>query len=221
MKSLGAIHKSPIANQSVVSKQRFSYRLLWIFIAIIAYGTPAVAAKYDQLYLQAASQGDLQTIRQLLPDSVKVDVKNTDDETPLILAIQRGHIEVVEFLLRMTANLNAKTKTRLTPLMAAARSGRTAITHALLEAGAQPNSRNVYLTTPLMMAAQEGHTEIVQALLEAGADVNLQDRDEATAADLADQSGHMVIHLLLRRIATATDTNINDGLINAAKTNNK
>ena len=63
----------------------------------------------------------------LKKESIDVNAKNEDGQTPLHFAARRGHTETVKYLVEKGADVNAKNKYGQTPLHYAARRGHTEI----------------------------------------------------------------------------------------------
>jgi ankyrin repeat protein len=112
----------------------------------------------------------------------KVEVENTLNETPLMLAAFHNHLAVCEVLIEREAAVNRK---GWTPLHYAATKGNIAIMRKLLEENAYIDAESPNGTTPLMMAAFYGSPLAVKLLLEEGADPNLRNHGKASALDLA------------------------------------
>ena len=108
-----------------------SARLLITFSLVTSVQTGG-----EPLHL-AASLGDLERVRQLLEDGVRVDSVKEDGNTALHCASIMGHTSVVELLIEEEADLEATGNSGATPLMMAASMGHLAAVQALLEGGAQ------------------------------------------------------------------------------------
>lgn len=98
----------------------------------------------DEALLEAADDGDEQTIRKLFAGDTIPDVnaKDTYGITPLMLAVSNGHTEVVQALIDAGAHVEAKNRYGDTALMKAALEGNTALVQKLIVAGADPNVLN-------------------------------------------------------------------------------
>ncbi len=81
--------------------------------------------------IQAAYDGDLQTVQTLLADGAEVNARNNRGVTALIMAAMEGHTEVAKFLLEKGADINAKSNNGLTALVAARSRGYTDIVQLL------------------------------------------------------------------------------------------
>jgi len=112
----------------------------------------------------------------------KVEVENSLNETPLMLAAFHNQLAVCEVLIEREAAVNRK---GWTPLHYAATKGNIAIMRKLLEENAYIDAESPNGTTPLMMAAYYGSPLAVKLLLEEGADPNLRNHGKASALDLA------------------------------------
>ncbi|CAM9813257.1 unnamed protein product [Ectocarpus sp. 8 AP-2014] len=138
----------------------------------------------------AAEKGDVELVMLLL-DKVGVDknFKDTDGETPLILAAFGGHLPVAEALLAAGVDVDTIGATG-TALHIAVLEGFDGIVDALLKKGANTELRDDDNRTALMDAAQFGHLHIVKALLAAHADVSARDSDGDTALHISASRGH-------------------------------
>ena len=99
-----------------------------------------------------------------------VNVRNSDGETPLILAITRRDPEWTGFLLRQGASSNYSARNGDTPLIAAARVGFLDAARWLLDLGAKVNAGNRMGETALIVAVQNRQIPLVRYLLTKGAD---------------------------------------------------
>ncbi|BEU96765.1 ankyrin repeat domain-containing protein [Acidovorax sp. DW039] len=119
----------------------------------------------------------------------KVEVRNAQDESPLMLAAIKGNLDAVKQLVARDADVN---KTGWAPLHYAASGGteeHLRIASYLLENHAYIDAASPNGTTPLMMAAQYGSTDMVKLLLEEGADPTLKNRLGLTAVNFAQRVG--------------------------------
>lgn len=113
---------------------------------------------------------------------IKAEVRNTADESPLMLAALKGELELCQLLIKKGAYVN---KPGWAPLHYAATNGHLAVMQLLLDQHAYIDASSPNGTTPLMMAAHYGTVEAVKLLLEAGADVSIKNERQLTALDMA------------------------------------
>ncbi len=117
--------------------------------------------------------------------NLRVEERNAQDESPLMMAALRGHLEAVRALIVRDADVN---KPGWTPLHYAAtgtQPQQPAIIALLLENFAFIDAASPNGTTPLMMAVHYGTSESVQLLLKEGADPSLRNQLGLSAADFA------------------------------------
>jgi uncharacterized protein len=112
----------------------------------------------------------------------QVEVRNAQDESPLMLAALRGQLDLVKKLVDRDADVN---KTGWTPLHYAASGGHVPVIEFLLEHSAYIDAESPNGTTPLMMAAMYGSPEAVKHLIQAGADLQIKNGANMTALDFA------------------------------------
>ena len=149
--------------------------------------TPAQEAKLRE----AAKNGYIQIVMNLLKQGVDVNAPDDDKRTALMWAAFDGYTKVVKQLLRRGAEVDARDNVDRTALMYAASGPNIETVRLLLAHKAETNLVDGHEAwTALMFAAAEGHNDIVQALLKAGADRNLIDTDGDSAYDFAVQRGH-------------------------------
>jgi glutaminase len=84
----------------------------------------------------AASQGDLNEVRNLLALGISAEAENFDGRTALHLAAAEGHYKVVEYLLKMGSNPSAKDRWGHIPLDDALRGNHTRVAGLLRKKGA-------------------------------------------------------------------------------------
>jgi len=151
---------------------------------------------------QAAQEGHLQQVLDLLTQGV--DIYATDDEgcTALHHAARQGHLSVVEALLAHGAQVDATDAQGWTPLFKAAYNheldcGFAPVVQVLAKAGADVNHRIFFGLTPLMLAAGGGEAAVCEVLLNAGADLLAANEGGRTALAMAKERFFVdVINLL-------------------------
>ena len=153
-------------------------------------GTPALIKAFQEQSFQAAKALiDAQDIR--------VDVRNSRDETPLMLASLRGQENLVVALVSRGAAVN---KSGWTPLHYAATGGHVRVSAFLIGAQADVNAESPNGTTPLMMAAMYGNAETVKLLLESGAEAYPRNDQDLSAEDFAIRAGREAALNLIRQV---------------------
>lgn len=94
----------------------------------------------DELFLRAASAGDLERCRALLEsDGTVINVVDEEGTSALIAAAASGSAALVEFLLQRGAALDHRSYVRWDALTAACHRGHDAIASILLKAGLKPD----------------------------------------------------------------------------------
>jgi len=130
-----------------------------------------------QSFALAVMANTIEIITYLISQGADVNAKNSDGETPLILAIAKNRdVEVFKCLVSHGADVNVRLRDNQTPLhLIATRfySGSTAALEYLVSQGANPNAQEEDGYTPLHTAAVESpNVEILRCLISLGADVN-------------------------------------------------
>ena len=140
---------------------------------------------------KAASNGNIEVIKQHLTAGADVNAKNAIDETPLDLAAMNGYKETAELLIAKGANVNAKNKRGDTSLNWAIRFKKPE-TAALIrknggkrgeelraEARKETASAKPEAST-LLRAIEKRDLELAKKLIEGGADIEERGRRSAT-----------------------------------------
>ena len=104
---------------------------------------------------EAAEDGDVSEVKELLSKGTEVDAKSNLGYTPLHKAAHGGHLEVVKELLAKGAEVDAKNYFGNTPLWGAAKYGHPDLVKELLAKGAEVDAKNNYGETPLQVAHDE------------------------------------------------------------------
>jgi len=103
-------------------------------------------------FLEAAQNGNIAQLRQMLAQGLDINVSNPDRETALHMAAARGHFQAVIFLVNQGAYVNAPTIKRWIPLHHAVRFKHYNIANFLLQKGAPNYARTSDGLTPVDMA---------------------------------------------------------------------
>lgn len=122
----------------------------------------------------------------LLKKGAKINITNSDGETPLMLAIdykdRPTDLVLIRSLISYGADVNVIAKNGNTALSIACYNGDDAIVKILLESNAStavgPKNKN---EIPILNACYAGSMECVQLLLKHGADINVKDSYGSTA----------------------------------------
>ena len=169
---------------------------------------------------EAVAKGKAEIVEALLRIGVDKDYRNTDGETPLIIAVQAGHMGVVKFLLSAGASVNIKSYRRpwiynpsgFTALHLASILGRGDIAIELLRAGALLDGKSCDGSTPLMVALWGRRLPVANALLCEGADITVCNNRGETVLTLAARSAfHEFAETLLRRGADVNAEGLGNG----------
>ena len=117
----------------------------------------------------------------------RVDDRNAEDETPLMLAVFHNQKSVVHLLIERQADVN---KPGWTPLHYAATQGHADMVRVLMQHHAYIDAPSPNGTTPLMMAAHYGNPLVTKLFLEEGADPRLKNDLGLSVLDFAHQGPH-------------------------------
>ncbi|XP_031624790.1 basement membrane proteoglycan-like isoform X2 [Contarinia nasturtii] len=152
-----------------------------------------------QIFYDAAKNGDVQKIEQLIRIGVDTNIRNQRGMSPLVIAASYGHTNVVELLIRNGADINLKNKNGKSAIFAAAYNGHRNVVEILIKNGADVNIINEHGSTPIYAAAHEGHEEVVEVLVRNGADVNIQGDGGRSTLHWATEKGfEKIVEILMR-----------------------
>ncbi len=91
----------------------------------------------DQQLRQAANQGNLSAVNEVLTQGADVNAREEFGDTALNLAAESGHVDIVERLLEAGADLENLGGADMTPLMNATFAGNVKVVDLLLSRGAR------------------------------------------------------------------------------------
>lgn len=187
----------PIANaQGGLGWRRCAITSLHVpaILALFCGGICTVPALGGEIH-DAARNGNLDKVQELLKNDPALVSKRSEGSTPLHFAAGYGHMDIAKLLLASGADVNAKDSAGETPLHWAGR--RENIVELLLLHRADPNAKDHDGNTPLHTAAANGRKELAKLLLAHGADVNAKDKDGNTPLQLAAMCRHWDVTKIL------------------------
>ena len=152
---------------------------LFIFSALLTSGlgwlgyAPTLAAPEtggaDATLVHAATQGDVDAVREFLAAGADVDASLGDGMSALHWAARNDHEGVARLLAVSGASIESTTRIGgHTPLHVATKAGSAEVTRLLLEFGADAERPTDTGATPLHFAASAGNPDAVRALLQHG-----------------------------------------------------
>ncbi|KAL1619773.1 hypothetical protein SLS54_006369 [Diplodia seriata] len=105
--------------------------------------------------IKSETESSKQMVSMLLHDGGKVNLRDSEDSTPLHYAAWHGKLDVVKLLIEKKADVDVQSRTYGTALSAASHRHHAGIIQALLDNGADPNSKSKF-GTPLHAVASIG-----------------------------------------------------------------
>jgi len=141
-------------------------------IAVAQEPRPLRVTAIDRALYEAAEEGDVASVEQLLRAGANVNSAIRGDGSPLIGAARKGRLPVVQLLLDRGADPDLPVSGDGNALIMAAGAGHAEVVTLLLNRGAVidrvvPGDENALIT-----ASARGHLLVVQLLVSRGADVN-------------------------------------------------
>ncbi|MGW1224196.1 ankyrin repeat domain-containing protein [Streptomyces sp. NPDC002530] len=121
----------------------------------------------DQQLLDAARTGDTDAVRAAVEGGARVDVRDQELRTPLLLAVHGDHVETARVLVAAGADPDAQDAREESPWLATGVTGSVAMMRVLLPAGPDLGLRNRFGGIALIPASERGHVAYVRELLRA------------------------------------------------------
>uniref|UniRef100_A0A669CG03 Ankyrin repeat, SAM and basic leucine zipper domain containing 1 n=1 Tax=Oreochromis niloticus TaxID=8128 RepID=A0A669CG03_ORENI len=142
---------------------------------------------------KAISNGDTDTVKQLLDNGVDVETRLGFEWTPLMCAVSVANYDLAKLLLDKGASANFS-KDHWTVLMASCTASASEdkiarCVELLLSRNADPNMVDRSQMTCLMLAARDNYSKVINLLVSHGAEINVQERNGYTALAIAVQYG--------------------------------
>lgn len=137
-----------------------------VFILSFIFLFPSlVSADYNDEFLQAAKDNELDTISKLLYAGVDVNVINSDGKSALHFASEYENTDVMYKLINAGADLNIRNNNGATPMYLAANNGKVYAVHILMSKGAETSIKNKAGNTPYDIADMQGFSGITDLLM--------------------------------------------------------
>ena len=156
------------------------------------------AAPIQGLIHDAAKEGNLKLVQQLIENGIDVNQVNYEHNTPLYLATWHRHTEIAKLLVKNGANVNIPDLYGCTPIFWAVINGDIETTKLLISAGTNINVTDLSNTTCIHLAAENNRIEIMLLFLESPFNNHcIIDLIGKTAEDIAREKKHDEIAELL------------------------
>lgn len=168
---------------------------------------PVYAQQPDLQLIEAAGNGDVVRIKQLLTAGAHANAIDEWGNTPLLNAAREGQVESARLLLNAGAEIDGRGGA-MPPLAAAALRGHVSLVRLLLRNGARVNAVGANGLTAIMNAVKLNQPEVARVLLEGGANTRVRDRDGQTLLGVAVHANFSEMLALL--LAHGVDPNIAD-----------
>ena len=149
----------------------------------------------------AVSQHNLEKVEALIKGGANVNERNENEDTALMIAIEKGFKNVIKLLIELGADVNIQNKWKKTPLITLLDSRiqkLSAVKHEhlslgdffsfnvydivklLIDAGADVNIRDDWHTALFEAIANNHSSDIIKLLIDANADVNSKSNSNST-----------------------------------------
>jgi cell wall-associated NlpC family hydrolase len=142
---------------------------------------------------EALDSDDAKAVQQIISQTgFRINQKNADGETPLIIAAANGDLDIVKLLVSKDAVLNVfeyEYKYYYNAVHAAAAEGHLDVLRFLADAGGNLTAQDKDGWTPLILASQNGHLDVVKYLVGKGCYIDASAHNGETAISLAARNG--------------------------------
>lgn len=123
--------------------------------------------KVEEFLFKASEKGLNGIVRALIQAGISPNIKNSEEATPLMIAVKNDKAKIVEFLIKSRADINARNGYGTTPLMHAAEKGSQTMVDLLLKYHADPSLKDDFDNTASDAAKSYGHDSIAETLKKA------------------------------------------------------
>ncbi|MFH8609162.1 ankyrin repeat domain-containing protein [Streptomyces sp. NPDC018029] len=119
----------------------------------------------DQRLLDAARAGNAAEVAAALAAGARVEARDTELRSPLLLAALGDHVEAARVLVAAGADVDAQDHRSDSPWLVTGVTGSVAMLHVLLPAGPDLTLRNRFGGVSLIPASERGHVAYVREVL--------------------------------------------------------
>jgi Ankyrin repeats (3 copies)/Ankyrin repeat len=126
----------------------------------------------------AIAFGSSDELAKIFNEEKDLNIRDTWDRTPFLLAVQVGDIEKVKVLLDSGANLHDVWRSDKNALEFAIQSDNADMLNFLIEQGLDSEKYNDFGYTPLIQACEDNAVNCVKALIDLGVDIFKKDRGQ-------------------------------------------
>ncbi|KAF4525913.1 hypothetical protein B566_EDAN014630 [Ephemera danica] len=204
------LHDQFIKYEAVLEESRISINNKILYENITAICNAIHDAKDQELH-NAAMNGNVQLVRNLITKGVNVSATNEDRNSGLIFASWNNHTAIVKLLIEAGAYLNAQNINNSTALILAAYHNQTEVCKMLLDAGADANIENRHGEVALTYAVWRNNVEAVKMVLENGAEVDIATNEGNTPLHTAARYGYIDIAKILVEHGAKLNVKNNEG----------
>ncbi len=132
------------------------------------------------------NQTNLEMVKLLISHGASVDIRGSENQTPLMCSIKAGWAGVLLLLIQYGADIHAKQLAPFeSPLLVAVIYGMTDIVKILLGLGANANDSDSNKSSVLQIALEKPYFEIATLLIQSGADVNYKSPSNRSMLQIA------------------------------------
>ncbi|MFI1678871.1 ankyrin repeat domain-containing protein [Streptomyces sp. NPDC020607] len=119
----------------------------------------------DRRLLDAARAGNAAEVTAALDEGARVEARDTELRSPLLLAATGDHVEAARVLVAAGADVNAQDHRSDSPWLVTGVTGSVAMLHVLLPAGPDLKLRNRFGGISVIPASERGHVAYVREVL--------------------------------------------------------
>lgn len=127
----------------------------------------------EESLIMAVRERELEVVNHLISKKINLDIKDAENNTPLIIAVSNGDLDITKALIAAGASLNYQNyfDSSNSALIIAVQDGNVDIAQELINAKADLNLYNRQYETPLSIALKNRDFELVNLLLQCKAEV--------------------------------------------------
>ncbi|MFJ7971709.1 ankyrin repeat domain-containing protein [Psychrobacillus sp. NPDC096389] len=119
----------------------------------------------EQQLVSAATEGDIETVLELLEGGANINATNNQGVTAVMAATQKNNVDTVKILIEQGADIDIRNNNMDNVLLYAGAEGLLEILKLAIQAGADTTITNRFGGTALIPASDRGHVDIVEELL--------------------------------------------------------